>query len=81
MQALAVDVGVDCLEQPLRPLRVRGNGTKSGIFNELPLLPPRRLQVRRAEALAIAPAVDREVRLVLAAALPQGHDRSSSIVV
>jgi hypothetical protein len=54
VQALAVDVGVDRLEQPLRPLGMRGNGSESGIFDQLPLLLPRRLQVGRAQTFAIA---------------------------
>src|SRR5690349_20358029 len=81
MQALAVYVGVNRLEQPLRPSRVRGYRAESGIFDELPFLLSRRLQVRRAETLAIAPAIDREVRPVLASAFPEAHDRNSSMPV
>ena len=39
------------------------------------------LQVRRIETLAIATAVDREVRPVLSPALPEAHDSRSSLLV
>ncbi|ODS54082.1 MAG: hypothetical protein ABS36_11590 [Acidobacteria bacterium SCN 69-37] len=70
VQALAVDVGVHGLEQPLRSLRMRRDGAVAGVLDELPLLALGVLQVRRVEPLAVATAIDREVRPVLTPALP-----------
>ncbi len=77
----AVDVGVGRLEEPLRSLFVRGDGAVPGVLDELPLPLLGDRQGGGVEALAVAPAVDREVRPVLASALPEAHGRNSSTPV
>src|SRR5690606_21906406 len=81
VQALAVDVCVHRPEQALRSLFVRGDGAVTGLFAELPFLPLGVLQVRRVQTRAVATAIDREVRPILASALPEAHDRTSSMPV
>ena len=64
-------VGVNGIRQPLWSLLVGREPAVSSLFDHLALAACADAQVRRAEALAVATAVDREVRPVLATALPE----------
>jgi hypothetical protein len=62
-------VRVDPFGQPLRSLFIDGEPAVSSLFDHLAFAAGRDTQIRRAEALAVTTAVDREVRPVLATAV------------